>query len=140
MTKVCWDKLEVAALLACQGAYAPYSKYRVGVAVLAEDREGAPRVFTGANVENASYGLTMCAERNAIASAVNAGCRKFRGLVLVTLGPKPGVPCGACRQVMSEFPPSFPVRCLTLLGNRITNTNVAALLPWAFGPGDLSNV
>ena len=89
---------------AAKCAYAPYSKFRVGAAVLADDR-----VFTGCNVENASYGLTICAERNAIFHAVAAGARRIDALALVCLDVTPDgpaklrMPCGACRQVMAEF-------------------------------------
>lgn len=86
-----------AATLAQAGAYAPYSGYPVGAAVLAEDG----RVFTGCNVENAAYGDTVCAERVAVWSAVAAGARRLVAIAVVT--PSGGTPCGACRQVLAEF-------------------------------------
>lgn len=127
-----WDRLFSAACAARENAYAPYSRYRVGAALLTSDG----RVVGGANVENASYGLCHCAERNAIGTAVAEGVRRFEALVVVTQSSPPAMPCGMCRQVLSEFPPSFPVRAYALDG-MFVETEVAALLPHAFGPGDL---
>jgi cytidine deaminase len=127
-----WEALRAAAAAARAHAYAPYSGFAVGAALLADDG----RVFTGVNVENASYGLTVCAERNAIGAAVVEGARRFRAIVVVADGPSPVTPCGMCRQVLREFPPSFPVRCYTGAG-RPYETDVDGLLPAAFGPEHL---
>jgi cytidine deaminase len=114
-------------------AYAPYSKFPVAAAVV--DDEG--RVFTGVNVENASYGLTMCAERVAIFTAVAAGARKLRALALTSKNGGVLMPCGACRQVMAElFDASAPVYSDTGK-DRYKTTTLRDLLPKPFGPDDL---
>jgi cytidine deaminase len=94
-----WDRLLQAAWQVRDQAYAPYSGFFVGAALLAEDG----RIFTGCNVENISYGLTNCAERVAIGAAVAAGVRKFLAVAVVADTSVPISPCGACRQVLAEF-------------------------------------
>jgi len=127
--------LKTEAMEACARAYAPYSKFTVGAAVLTESGE----IFTGSNVENASYGLTMCAERVAVFAAVSAGHRKIVGLVLYTPTKSPTAPCGACRQVIREFgQPYMPIVSFcedsALDGTRWT---LGELLPDSFGPENL---
>ncbi len=124
-------QLVESALAIRQQAYAPYSKFLVGAAVLTED--GA--VFTGANVENASYGLTLCAERVAAAAAVAAGHRKITAVAVATAGRGAGgaAPCGACRQFLAEFGRSMDV--LLVDANRPENVkqmSLADLLPEQF--------
>jgi cytidine deaminase len=94
-----WCALVQAAAKARDRAYAPYSDYRVGAAVLAPN--GA--IFAGCNVENASYGLALCAERSAVAHLIAAGENRIVAVAVVTAGPEPGRPCGMCRQTLSEF-------------------------------------
>jgi cytidine deaminase len=100
-------RLYGSALAASERAYAPYSRFRVGAALLCEDGE----IFTGVNVENRSYGLTICAERSAFAAAVSSGRRKFAAIAVATPDAEsPVPPCGACRQVLTELcPPSMKV-------------------------------
>lgn len=116
-----------------QNAYAPYSHFAVGAALLAE----SGRVYTGCNIENASYGLTCCAERNAIFAAVGAGERRFKMLAVAADSPEPVAPCGACRQVIAEF--GIP---LVVMGNlkEATKTMTAEeLLPYGFGQESMNN-
>jgi cytidine deaminase len=122
------DELVAMAAEVREKAHAPYSRYRVGAAVLTADG----RVFTGCNVENASFGLSVCAERHAVASAVAAGCGEFVGLAVVTSSNPPAAPCGACRQVLAEFG-DFPLVLVNTDGDRL-ETTVADLLPRSFGP------
>jgi cytidine deaminase len=126
------DKLVATAAEVREKAHAPYSGFAVGAAVLTSDG----RIFSGCNVENASYGLSVCAERHAIAAAVAAGCKDFIGIAVVTQSDPPAAPCGACRQVMAEFG-DFPV-ILAGLDGRSKTTTVRSLLPLAFDPTTLA--
>jgi cytidine deaminase len=119
-----WDSLVEAAWRAREMAYAPYSNFHVGAALLATDG----RVFSGCNVENISYGLTNCAERVAIGAAVAAGVREFLAVAVVADTGVPISPCGACRQVLAEF--GVPV---VMLANRTTREQfrLEELLPRA---------
>jgi cytidine deaminase len=104
------DRLAELARLARKNAYAPYSRFKVGAAVLA----ASGQIYDGCNVENASYGLSICAERTAVAKAVSAGDRKIIAIAIAAGGRRPSPPCGMCRQVLSEFAdPSIPVRLVT---------------------------
>ena len=117
-------------------AYAPYSQFPVAAAVV-DDRG---RVFTGANVENASYGLTMCAERVAVFAAVAAGARRIVAVAVTAQKMRPITPCGACRQVLAEFcDPSTPVHSDSGEGTVVTAT-IGELLPGAFGSHALARV
>jgi MAF protein/homotetrameric cytidine deaminase len=118
-----------AASEAAKLAYAPYSGYRVGAALLAADG----RVFTGCNVENASYGLTNCAERTALFKAVSEGVRNFKAIAIAGGIDSPAYPCGACRQALAEFcGPETPVICCTLDGKVAGRFTLGGLLPQTF--------
>jgi cytidine deaminase len=125
-------RLERAARAAASQSYSPYSRFRVGAAVLT----GSGRIFTGCNVENASYGLCNCAERTAIFTAAAAGERRIRAVVVYTPTPAPTLPCGACRQVINEFGPEALVISVCN-SSRHEESSLSALLPHAFGPKDL---
>lgn len=125
------ESLLALARAARARAYAPYSNFAVGAALLTE--EGA--VFTGSNLENASFGLTVCAERVAIWSAVHAGCRRFRRIAVAADCSPPPAPCGACRQVMWEYAREITVVAGNLQGE-VIERSLAELLPEAFGGGE----
>jgi cytidine deaminase len=125
------EGLVEAARAVREQAYAPYSGFAVGAALLAEGR-----VFTGVNVENASYPISVCAERNAVAAMVAAGGRRVDAVAVVTDGATPTPPCGGCRQCLWEFGPEAVVLAVTLKGER-SRWTLAELLPHAFGPSDL---
>jgi cytidine deaminase len=127
--------LVAAARAARERAYAPYSGFRVGAALLTDGGE----VVTGVNVENASYGLAICAERVAVAAAVARGHRRFEAIAVAGPGVDPVTPCGACRQVLREFPRGvdLEVLCAGEAGERLLATTLGELLPHSFGPDSL---
>jgi cytidine deaminase len=110
-----WDALVKAAREARERAYAPYSQFKVGAALLTADGT----VFTGCNVENRSFGLCICGERTAVARAVASGHREFRALAVVTDTQPPAMPCGMCRETLSEFARELPVLCANLEDERV---------------------
>ncbi|MFO0850123.1 MAG: cytidine deaminase [Gemmataceae bacterium] len=126
------DPLVAAATAAREKAFAPYSHFRVGAALEAAD--GA--VYTGCNVESASYGLTLCAERVALAKAVSDGHTRFVRVAVVTDVPTLTPPCGACRQLLWEFAPTADVILANLAGN-VAHYKMADLLPFAFDASQL---
>lgn len=115
-----------AACAVRKNSYSPYSHFAVGAAVRAVDG----RIFTGCNVENASYGLSLCAERCAIFAAVKEGVREFAALCVTADTPEPVSPCGACRQVMAEF--RIPRIYMTNVKGQVKTATVADLLPYDF--------
>ena len=122
-------ELSKAAIEAAARAYAKYSAFRVGAALLAGDGT----VYAGCNVENGSYGLSMCAERVALFKAVSEGRRTFQALAIAGGTDVPAYPCGACRQVLAEFcEPTMPVYCLTLDGKVARRFTLGDLLPHSF--------
>ncbi len=126
------EQLVTAARRARDCAYAPYSRYAVGAAL--ESLEG--EVFTGCNVENASYSLTICAERVALGSAVAAGVQAFARLVVVTESVPPAAPCGSCRQMLAEF--GMDLEVIAVSGNGERRWRLEELLPDGFSSSDLS--
>jgi cytidine deaminase len=131
-----YAELVAAAREAAARAYCPYSRFNVGAAVLTS----AGEIFSGCNVENASYGLTICAERNAVFQAVSRGRGplSIRAVVVYTPTAEPTAPCGACRQVINEFGPNALV-VSTCSGPDSLESSLEQLLPKAFGPGNLEN-
>lgn len=132
MTSIDWAALARAAIEVRQRAHAPYSRYQVGAALLTD--EGV--VFSGCNVENATYGLTICAERTAVVSMVAAGGKRIAAIAVVTRGPTAGSPCGACRQTLAEFAADAPVLMLAVDDAGVIidrrESSVDTLLPDAF--------
>ena len=131
MDESAWDTLKGAAIAARTNAYAPYSGFTVGAAV--QTKSGA--LFAGCNVENASYGATICAERAALAAAVAAGERELLALVIVSGAKSPTPPCGICRQCLAELAPSLPIRSYT--DDAYAEYDLSSLLPDAFGSDQL---
>jgi cytidine deaminase len=115
------------ALAAREQAYAPYSHFLVGAALLT----GSGRIYRGCNVENSSYGATICAERVAMTSAIAAGERSFLALAVASDSPEPAPPCGICRQVLVEFAPKLPLYLVNVAG-KIVRGNLEQYLPQAF--------
>ncbi|QDT72634.1 cytidine deaminase [Lacipirellula limnantheis] len=132
MTPLPVETLRSAALAVRTHAHAPYSKFQVGAAVLTSGGE----IFAGCNVENASYGLTICAERVAVGAAVAAGHKQIVAVAVVSSGGHS--PCGACRQVLSEFGPAMEVILIDADDpTKTRTTTLAALLPEQFSSGAL---
>ena len=132
MTELEIQKLMDCAIKARKNAYSPYSHFAVGAALLCEDGT----LYEGCNIENASYGLTNCAERTAIFKAVSEGHTKFKALAVVADTEGPCAPCGACRQVMAEF--KIP---LIIMGNLMGNIKIVTieeLLPFSFSECDVT--
>ena|SRR2546425_3269089 len=127
------DKLKKAALKARENAHAPYSNFRVGAALLDESGE----IITGCNVENATYGLTVCAERVAIFTAISQGRRKFQAIAVAADSPVLTPPCGACRQIIWEFCGDIPVYLVNFQGGEKTY-RMADLFPAPFDDRQLS--
>lgn len=126
------DELLRAAHEARAHAYAPYSNYRVGAAVRGDNG----KIYRGANVENASYGLCICAERTAISTAIADGVRRIVAAAVVTQTSPPVAPCGMCRQTFAEFADDLPIALSNDQGERV-DTSLRELLPRAFRRGDL---
>jgi len=127
VSAVDWPALKAAALDVQARAYVPYSNYRVGAALLTVGGE----IIAGCNVENATFGATCCAERNAVFAAVAQGYTEFRAIAVVTNGADPGTPCGICRQVLAEFGSDLDVLCFTAEGAE-ARYRLSELLPHAF--------
>ncbi len=119
------ESLFLVAEDAIKNSYSPYSKFGVGASLLTKDG----RIFSGTNVENISYGLSICAERVAVFSGISSGCRYFTDMDIVTTSGKPVFPCGACRQVLKEFAPNLQIH---FKGNRTRTVKLSKLYPDAF--------
>lgn len=128
-----WQKLVDAARNAQERAYAPYSKFRVGAAIVG----GSGNVYVGCNVENASYRVTSCAEQGAISAAVVAGEQRFTRLAIIADSDTPASPCGACRQLLVEFAPNLDILSVSKTGVEQRWT-LNELLPMAFTQESLS--
>ena len=129
MVKIDKQRLVRAEARARERAVAPYSKFKVGAALLTKDGE----IISGANVESASYGLTCCAERVALFSALTSGRRNFVAVAVVARAPGGPMPCGACRQLLAEYAPGAKVLVADSRAlNKIREFPVRKLLPWAF--------
>ena len=126
------DSLRAAALSVMTQAYAPYSRFRVGAALATT----GGRTFVGCNVENATYGASICAERAAVLAAVAHGERGFTELVIATEGSSPAAPCGICRQVLAEFAPSLEITSCTTAGAE-SHWSLDQLLPAPFTSNSL---
>lgn len=122
-----WDRLVKEALAASKMAYAPYSGFPVGAALLVS----SGKIYRGVNIENISFSLTLCAERVAIFKALSEGERKFLALAVSTESSPPAAPCGACRQVMVEFAPELPILLVNAAGERcLVNLKDLLALPF----------
>lgn len=130
------DALVAAARDAMSRAYAPYSRFPVGAALLCDDGTADGTIVTGCNVENASYPAALCAERAAVGAAVSRGLTRFRAVAVVTAADVPTPPCGMCRQVLVEFAPALRVVSEARDGRR-AEWSLAALLPAPFDPAAL---
>jgi cytidine deaminase len=130
-----WDALVRTAIEARKNAYAPYSNFTVGAALLTTSGE----IFPGCNVEIASIGATTCAERNAVHGAVGAGHRTLAALCVLTDLDPPGAPCGICRQVLAEFSDELPILLVNPAGDR-RHTSLDELLPLRFSGRDFLNL
>lgn len=130
-----WDQLAAEALAARKQAYAPYSKFKVGAALLLSDpfsdAADSPTIIRGCNMENASYGAAICAERTAIAQAIASGHRHFYAIAVATAGPEPAAPCGLCLQVLVEFCEELDILLCNLSGKR-RKTKLSKLLTKPF--------
>ena len=126
------NQLVELALRARERAYVPYSHFRVGACLMSKNGT----LYCGCNIENASYGLTCCAERNAVFAAVCSGVRRFKTLCVVADTDEPVAPCGACRQVLAEFP--FEKIILANCKGQTKTMSVAELLPYGFGSESLN--
>lgn len=133
MSAIDWKQLVSRARAVRDNAYAPYSGYHVGAALLS----ASGRIYEGCNFENASYGLTLCAERSAIAQMIAAGEREILAIAIVTEGPEAGTPCGLCRQTMAELARDLPIGLAVRDSDEpVRITSLAELFPQPFR-GDL---
>lgn len=130
------ERLLAAAGVAMAAAYAPYSRFRVGAALLCDDGTPEGVIVPGCNVENASFSACLCAERAAVGAAVARGLTRFAAIAIATDADRPTPPCGVCRQVLVEFAPALPV--LSVARGRRARWTLDALLPAPFAPDSMT--
>lgn len=140
LSQKAWDHLKFRARQVAERAYCPYSKFKVGAVVVTSGNSAfdlLPTHYEGCNYENAAYGSTICAERNAVGTMIASGERDLKAVIIYTPTPHPVPPCGSCRQVINEFCPTAQIVSICD-SDEVLETTLDKLLPDAFGPKNLA--